>query len=114
MFMDGDPRNIVQVANPDGSHGVPTYPAYGPGNKLWVQAIAKDPYYAQNIVPALNTQAQLIFPGETPVRYDTNDAWGASFDPDLAQSKNLAHAVNTYAAYIANEAQQVGYAVVTK
>lgn len=114
MFMVGDARNLVTVKNPDGSHGAPTYPAYGPGNKIWVKAVAKDSYYAQNIVPALDKQAQLIWPGTKPVRYDANGAWGASFSPDLVQSKNLQHAIDAYAAYTSNTATQVGYAVVTK
>jgi ABC-type glycerol-3-phosphate transport system substrate-binding protein len=114
MFMVGDARNLVTVKNPDGSHGAPTYPAYGPGNKIWVKAVAKDTYYAQNIVPALDTQAQLIWSGTKPVRYDANGAWGASFATDLAQSKNLQHAIDAYATYTSNAATQVGYAVVTK
>lgn len=114
MFMVGDVRNLVTVKNPDGSHGAPTYPAYGPGNKIWVKAVAKDTYYAQNIVPALDTQAQLIWSGTKPVRYDANGAWGASFATDLGQSKNLQHAIDAYATYTSNAATQVGYAVVTK
>lgn len=114
MFMVADARNLVTVKNPDGSHGAPTYPAYGPGNKIWVKAVAKDSYYAQNIVPALDKQAQLIWPGTKPVRYDANGAWGASFAPDLVQSKNLQHAIDAYAAYTSNTATQVGYAVVSK
>ena len=114
MFMVGDARNLVTVKNPDGSHGAPTYPAYGPGNKIWVKAVSKDTYYAQDIVPALDTQAQLIWPGTKPVRYDANGAWGASFATDLAQSKNLQHAVDAYATYTSNAATQVGYAVVSK
>ncbi len=114
MFMDGDARNIVSVKNPDGSHGAPTYPAYGPGNKLWVAAVAKDPYYAQNIVPAFDKQAQLIWGGTKPVRYDANGAWGASFATEIAQSKNLQKAIDAYATYTSNAATQVGYAVVSK
>ena len=114
MFMVGDARNLVSVANPDGSHGAPTYPAYGPGNKIWVKAVAKDPYYAQSIVPALDTQAQLIWPGTKPVRYDANGAWGASFDTVIAQTKDLQKAIDAYATYTSNAATQVGYAVVSK
>jgi ABC-type glycerol-3-phosphate transport system substrate-binding protein len=114
MFMVADPRNLVTLVNPDGSHGAPTYPAFGPGNKLWTKAVAKDPYYAQNIVPALDAQAQLIWSGTKPVRYDANGAWGSSFDIDLAQSKNMQHAIDAYAAYTSNLAIQLGYAVVSK
>lgn len=115
MFMVGDKRNLVTVKNPDGSHGAPTYPAYGPGNKIWTLAVAKDHYYAQNIVPALDKQSQLIWAGgELAVRYDQTGAWGASFDTDLVQSKNFQHALNTYAAYVTNLATQQGYAVVSK
>ncbi len=114
MFMVGDARNLVSVKNPDGSHGAPTYPAYGPGHKIWVQAVAKDAYYAQSIVPALDTQAQLIWGGTKPVRYDANGAWGASWDTEIKQSKDLQKAIDAYATYTSNAATQVGYAVVKK
>jgi len=56
----------------------------------------------------------LIWGGTKPVRYDANGAWGASFDTEIAQSKNLQKAIDSYATYTSNAATQVGYAVVSK
>ena len=111
MFMVGDKRNIVSVKNPDGSHGAPTYPAYGPGNALWAAKVNADKYYASSPYPAMLAQANKIFPGEKPVRYDSNGAWGAAFSPELVKSKNLQAALDAYAAYTSNLAQQLGYEV---
>jgi ABC-type glycerol-3-phosphate transport system substrate-binding protein len=114
MFMVGDKRNIVDVKNPDGSTGAPTFPAYGPGNKLWAAKVNADTYYASSPFPAMLAQANKVFPGEKPVRYDSNGAWGAAFSPELAKSKNLQAALDAYAAYISNLAQQLGYEVSKK
>lgn len=111
MFMVSDKRNLVTVANPDGSHGAPTFPAYGPGNALWAAKISSDSYYASNPFPAMLAQSNKIFTGEKPVRYDTNGAWGASFSPELLKDGNIQKAVDAYGSYISNLAQQLGYEV---
>lgn len=111
MFMVGDKRNLVDVANPDGSHGAPTFPAYGPGNKIWAARVNADPFWASSPFPAMAAQANKVFPGEKPVRYDTNGAWGAAFSPALAKDGNIQNALDAYASYISNLAQQLGYEV---
>jgi ABC-type glycerol-3-phosphate transport system substrate-binding protein len=111
MFMVGDKRNLVTVANPDGSHGAPTFPAYGPGNALWKAKISGDPYYASNPFPAMLVQSERIFSGEKPVRYDTNGAWNASYSPELLKDGSIQKAIDAYGTYISNLAQQLGYEV---
>jgi ABC-type glycerol-3-phosphate transport system substrate-binding protein len=111
MFMVGDKRNVVDVKNSDGSHGAPTFPAYGPGNKLWAAKVNADKYYASSPYPAMLAQANKIFQGEKPVRYDSTGAWGSAFSPELAKSKNLQAALDAYTAYVSHLAQQVGYTV---
>ena len=114
MFMVGDKRNLVTVKNPDGSHGAPTFPAYTPGNALWKAKVSGDKYYASNPFPAMLTQSSKIFPGEKPVRYDSNGAWGAAYAPEMTKSGDIQKAVDAYGAYVSNLAQQLGYEVATK
>lgn len=111
MFMVGDKRNLVTVKNPDGSKGAPTFPAYTPGNKLWKAKVSGDKYYAKDPFPAMLTQSSKVFTGEKPVRYDSNGAWGAAFAPEMTKSGNLQAAIDAYAAYVTNLAQQLGYEV---
>lgn len=114
LFMTGDKRNVVDVKNPDGSTGAPTFPASLKGNALWKAKIDADPYYASSPYPAMAAQAGKVWTGVKPVRYDADGAWGAAFGPELAKSKNLQKALEAYAAYTSNLAQQLGYEVTTK
>jgi len=45
VFMVQDKRNVVDVKNPDGSKGAPTFPASQKGNALWKAKISSDKYY---------------------------------------------------------------------
>ncbi len=111
QFMVSDKRNIVSVLNPDGSHGAPTFPAYGPGNALWHAKISGDPYYASDPFPAMLEQSQKIFSGEKPVRYDTNSAMEGTFANALSSSGKLSDAITAFTGYISSLAQQLGYEV---
>ena len=111
MFMDSDKRNLVTLKNADGSFGAPTFPAYTPGNALWKAKISKDPYYASDPFPAMLAQASKIFPGEKPVRYDSNSVWGTAYGPEMSKSGDIQKAVDAYGAYVTNLAKQVGYEV---
>jgi multiple sugar transport system substrate-binding protein len=59
-------------------------------------------------------QAGKVWTGVKPVRYDADGAWGASFSTELAKSKNIQAALDAYAAYTSNLAQQLGYEISTK
>jgi multiple sugar transport system substrate-binding protein len=114
LFMVGDKRNVVDVLNPDGSHGAPTFPAYLPGNALWKAKIDADTYYTASPYAAMAAQAGKVWTGVKPVRYDADGAWGTAFSPELAKSKNIQTALEAYATYTSNLAQQLGYEVSTK
>jgi ABC-type glycerol-3-phosphate transport system substrate-binding protein len=114
IFMVSDKRNLVTVANPDGSHGAPTFPAYGPGNALWKTKVSSDKYYAKDPFPAMLVQSQRIFPGEKPVRFDSTSAMAGTYSNELQKSKNLTSALAAYATYVTNLARQLGYQVSTK
>jgi hypothetical protein len=112
--MVGDKRNVVDVVNPDKSTGAPTFPAYIKGNKLWKAKIDADPYYKVSPYAAMAAQAGKVWTGVKPVRYDADGAWGAAFAPEMAKSKDIQKALEAYATYTSNLAQQLGYEVTTK
>ncbi|MEY3893862.1 MAG: hypothetical protein RIR78_640 [Actinomycetota bacterium] len=111
IFMVSDKRNVVDVANPDGSKGAPTFPASQKGNALWKAAISADKYYASNPYPAMLEQSKKIFSGEKPVSYDTNGAMEGTFSNELKKQKNAQAALDAFATYASNLAKQLGYKV---
>ena len=111
IFMVSDKRNVVDVANPDGSKGAPTFPASQKGNALWKAKISSDKYYAADPYPAMLEQSKKIFSGEKPVSYDTNGAMEGTFSNELKKQKNAQAALDAFATYASNLAKQLGYKV---
>ena len=113
IFMVSDKRNVVDVANPDGSKGAPTFPASQKGNAFWKAKVSSDKYYAADPYPAMLEQSKKIFSGEKPVSYDTNSAMEGVFSNELKKSKNAQTALEAFATYATNLAKQLGYKVAT-
>jgi len=113
IFMVSDKRNVVDVANPDGSKGAPTFPASQKGNALWKAKVSADKYYAADPYPAMLDASKKIFSGEKPVSYDSNAAMEGVFSNELKKSKNAQTALEEFAKYATNLAKQLGYQVAT-
>jgi ABC-type glycerol-3-phosphate transport system substrate-binding protein len=113
IFMVSDKRNVVDVKNPDGSKGAPTFPASQKGNAFWKAKVSSDKYYAADPYPAMLEQSKKIFSGEKPVSYDTNSAMEGVFSNELKKSKNAQTALEAFATYATNLAKQLGYKVAT-
>ena len=113
VFMVQDKRNVVDVVNPDGSKGAPTFPASQKGNALWKAKISSDKYYAADPYPAMLEQSKKIFSGEKPVSYDTNGAQEGTMSNELKKTKNAQAALDAFATYATNLAKQLGYKVTT-
>lgn len=113
IFMVQDKRNVVDVVNPDGSKGAPTFPASQKGNALWKAKISSDKYYAADPYPAMLEQSKKIFSGEKPVSYDTNGAQEGTMSNELKKTKNAQAALEAFATYAGNLAKQLGYKVST-
>lgn len=111
IFMVSDKRNVVDVANPDGSKGAPTFPASQKGNALWKAKISSDKYYAADPYPAMLEQSKKIFSGEKPVSYDSNGAMEGTFSNELKKTKDAQAALVAFAKYATGLAQQLGYKV---
>jgi multiple sugar transport system substrate-binding protein len=113
IFMVSDKRNVVDVANPDGSKGAPTFPASAKGNALWKAKVSADKYYAADPYPAMLDASKKIFAGEKPVSYDSNSAMEGQFSNELKKSKDAQAALEAFATYATNLAKQLGYKVST-
>jgi len=113
IFMVSDKRNVVDVKNPDGSKGAPTFPASQKGNAFWKAKVSSDKYYAADPYPAMLEQSKKIFSGEKPVAYDSNSAMEGTFSNELKKSKNAQTALEAFAAYVTNLAKQYNYDVQT-
>jgi len=113
IFMVSDKRNVVDVANPDGSKGAPTFPASQKGNALWKAKVSSDKYYAADPYPAMLEQSKKIFSGEKPVSYDSNSAMEGTFSNELKKTKDAQKALEAFATYATNLAKQLGYKVAT-
>jgi multiple sugar transport system substrate-binding protein len=113
IFMVSDKRNVVDVKNPDGSKGAPTFPASQKGNALWKAKVSADKYYAADPYPAMLEQSKKIFSGEKPVSYDSNSAMEGTFSNELKKTKDAQAALVAFSTYAGNLAKQLGYKVTT-
>ena len=92
----------------------PTYPAYGPANKIWVQNEAKNPYYANNVTLAMDAGAGNINQGDRPVRFAFVNEIGTVLQADINSGKSLKTALDDFAAGLQKLAPLSGYKVITK
>lgn len=91
----------------------PTFPAYGPANKLWEKRISTDKYYASNPYPAMAAGANKISQVDRPVRFPFVAQIGTVLQADINAGKTLETALNDYAASLQKLAPASGYKVVT-
>jgi multiple sugar transport system substrate-binding protein len=92
----------------------PTFPAYGPANKLWEKRISTDPYYASNPYPAMAAGANNISQVDRPVRFAFVAQIGAVLQADINGGKSLKTALDDYATSLQKLAPSSGYKVLTK
>ncbi|WP_345762079.1 ABC transporter substrate-binding protein [Diaminobutyricibacter sp. McL0608] len=92
----------------------PTFPAYGPANKLWETRIAADPYYASNVYTPMSEQAPKIDQVNRPVRFAFEAQVGTKLQADINSGKSLETALNDFATSLQQLAPQSGYKVVTE
>ena len=92
----------------------PTFPAYGPANKLWAERISKDPYYANNVYEAMAAGANNISQVDRPVRFPFVAQVGSTLQADINAGKSLEAALNSFATSLQKLAPASGYTVETK
>lgn len=92
----------------------PTFPAYGPANKLWEARISKDTYYTNNVFTAMAAGANNISQVDRPARFPFVAQFGPTLVADINNGKSLSTALDDYAKSIQGLAPQSGYKVETK
>lgn len=89
----------------------PTYPAYGPAADTWSERVAADGFYAEDPVPVLKAQAQLINPAESPTRYSIEGVITATVVQAAKSGGSVTDALPDLQSQLAGLAQSTGYAV---
>ncbi|WP_164479031.1 ABC transporter substrate-binding protein [Nakamurella antarctica] len=92
----------------------PTFPAYGPANKLWEARISVDPYYASNPYPAMAAGANKISQVDRPVRFPFVAQIGTVLQAGINGGGTLEAAQTDFAKSLQNLAPSSGYTVETK
>lgn len=101
------------AADPGVAADAVTYPASQSAAEVWVEKIAADPYYAEDITPTLIQQASLINPkGVNPVRFANGAEIGAVLQTEINGGSPIADAVTRFMEALQNIAPGSGYTVV--
>lgn len=103
----------VTTAN-DYQSTAPTYPAYIPAAKVWLQATAKDPVYAEDPSAVLIDQASKINPAESATRYDVASPVTSTIVASVKSGGSIASALPALQTQLAGLAASSGYAVSSK
>ena len=88
-----------------------TFPAYGPAAEAWATEHSADPYYAQDPMPALLQQAQLINPAESNTAYNVEDAFTATVVNRVKSGETIASGLTDLQTQLTQLAQSAGYFV---
>ena len=92
----------------------PTYPAYIPAAKVWLEKVAKDPAYAEDPSAVLVDQASKINPAESATRYDIASPVTTTLVASVKSGGTIASALPALQSQLAGLAASAGYAVSSK
>ena len=92
----------------------PTYPAYIPAAKVWLEKVSKDPFYAEDPSSVLIDQANKINPAESATRYDMQSPMNSTVVATVKSGGTIASALPTLQSQLAGLAASAGYAVTSK
>ncbi len=92
----------------------PTYPAYIPAAKVWLEKVAKDPFYAEDPSAVLTDQADKINPAEQATRYDVASPVTSTIVASVKSGGTIASALPALQTQLAGLAASAGYAVSPK
>lgn len=91
----------------------PTYPAYGPAAKSWLLGVDSDGYFAANPASVLTRTANEVWPGWSPLLFSTDAVWSDTVVPGLVAGKSLLSLLSPWETALKDQAQTVGYTVVS-
>lgn len=106
-FVATDPRWQVDL-----STGLP---GYGPVQDAWLDGVAEQAYFAD--VPSVQESFKSAVSYVQPyayMLYDTSSIWSQTFAPTLIAGGTVADAFDAFGTELLNQAQSVGYTIVTQ
>jgi ABC-type glycerol-3-phosphate transport system substrate-binding protein len=89
----------------------PTYPAYGPAAKIWLEAKAKDPWYAQDPSAVFTDAASKISPSVQAVRYQIAPSVMSTTGAAVKSGKTIESSLADLQSQLSSMAQTAGYEV---
>ena len=105
-FVATNPKNQVALA--------PTFPAYGPDDKGWLQKnVLSSHYFADpsQVAASFKKAIGMVWTGHPYTEFDPDGIWDTTVVPGLVQGKTLAQIWPTYQKELVNYAQLYGYSV---
>ncbi|WP_223628234.1 ABC transporter substrate-binding protein [Microbacterium sp. EST19A] len=92
----------------------PTYPAYAPGAKVWLENPANSDYFANDIADAFTAAADDVWTGWSNTRFNSATAWSSVVLPAITGGASLTDTLPAWQQAITDEAKTVGYTVVNE
>lgn len=92
----------------------PTFPAYGPANKLWAKQVAADTWFASDPYPAMAQGSLKISQVDRPVRFAFVAQIGAVIQTEIGAGKPLQTVIDDFATSVQKLAPLSAYTVVAK
>jgi ABC-type glycerol-3-phosphate transport system substrate-binding protein len=92
----------------------PTYPAYAPGAKVWLENPANSDYFANDIAGPFTTAADQVWTGWSNTRFNSATAWSSVVLPAITGGASLTDTLTAWQTAISDEAKSVGYTVVSE
>jgi len=103
---------VFLATDPGVAETAVTFPGYEPAYEAWSARISADTYYAEDIVPALVTQAGRISPLESPVRFNNVGPIGSVLQAEINAGSPVAEATRLFQENLIELAPGSGYTVI--
>lgn len=102
------------TTNEENTQHAVTFPAYKPASISWGAQVSADPFYAEDIFPAMRDSAGLIHPLHKSLRYELGNAFGKILVPGIKSGKSVVSLLPDLEKEITNMAKVARYKVVKK
>ena len=100
------------TTNEENTQHAVTFPAYKPASISWGAQVSADPFYAEDIFPAMRDSAGLIHPLHKSLRYELGNAFGKILVPGIKSGKSVVSLLPDLEKEITNMAKVARYKVV--
>ena len=91
----------------------PTYPAYKPAAAVWLKAVNASGYFAHSPAGVFTVTANELWPGWSALTFDTDLNWANTVVAGITAGKSIASLLGPWGTSLKNQAQSLGYSVVS-